>query len=351
MARKFWLLLIALFAVALVSGAAADVEFGGVAYPEDAEYIDLGSKTVRDYNAFEAFLDQMPNLRQVDMFATEISASTCDRLAARYPQIKWGWTMVLRGKDHTHLIRTDYTSWSTLHSNKSSHHVSEDFHILKYCWNLMALDIGHNSVTNLDFLYDLPELRVLIIACNEVSDITPVASLHHLEYAELFKNRIADLTPLSGLDHLLDLNLCFNAITDWTPVSGLTQLKRLWIYSGNQYARGGANKAQAIKAAARSLKQSLPDTEVDYTHYSTAGTWRNITKNKLHPHYQAIIAMFGENHLKPKYEYVPFEDSWPVEDSAPETPEPDPQDEAQQDAPAEAPTQSTPSFITIVPGE
>ena len=305
--RLLFLLMLFLAMTACLASASADVEFGGASYPDDAEYIDLGTTIVRDYDAFAAFLQQLPALKQVDMFATEISSADCDRLAERFPGMKWGWTMVLQGKGHKHLIRTDYTSWSTLHNNKSSLHTSEDFHILKYCWNLLALDIGHNNVTDLSFLYDLPNLRVLILAANRVEDLTPIASLKNLEYLEMFKNRVTDLTPLTGLTHLMDLNLCNNRIKDLSPLEQMTWLKRVWIY------RAGGKDIP--KAQARALQALLPDTQLDYTHSGTNGTWRNLTAKKLHPHYQAIIAMFGENHLKPKYEYVPFEDSYPEEEA------------------------------------
>ncbi len=315
MKLRFAFLAVALMAL-LAGAATAEVSYQGVSYREDAAYIDLGGTVVKDYSAFEAFLDQMPNLRQVDMWETQIPREMCDRLAARYPEMKWGWTMVLQGKDHKHLIRTDYTSWSTLHNNQSSHHSSEDFGILKYCWNLMALDVGHNSVTDLNFLYDLPNLRVLIVACNKVTDVTPVASLKYLEYAELFNNSITDISCLADLPHILDLNICFNKISDWSALEGLTTLKRLWIYSSQK-----RNQSPPGEVVSR-LKAALPDTFVDSTHYSTAGAWRYLNEKKMHPHYAAIVATFGENHLKPKYEYVPFEDSFPLDEGIAETPAP-----------------------------
>ena len=281
--------------------------FEGVSYSLDAEYINLNNTVVRDFDAFQAFLDRFPRLQQVDMWETHMSAAMCHRFAARYPQMKWGWTMVLQGKDHQHLIRTDYTSWSTLHNNTTSHHTSEDFSILRYCWNLMALDVGHNSVTDLSFLNYLPNLRVLIIACNEVTDITPLAGLKDLEYAELFKNKIRDLSPLAGLTHLLDLNICFNQVQDYTPLQNLTNLQRLWTYSSRSTNQSPPDDVVSF------LKQALPHTQVDTTHYSTTGTWRYIRNNVRHPHYDVIVRMFGEDHLHPHYDYIPFEESFPVE--------------------------------------
>ena len=299
--RWLWIVLLLLLWPVL---AGANVSYEGKTWPEDAEYIDLGDFVVTDFDAFMAFLDRMPNLKQVDMWQNRMTREQCDLLAARYPGMKWGWTMVIKGWDHEHLVRTDYTAWSTLHNNRSAKHSSEDLSVVRYCWNLKALDIGHNKVDNLDFLYDLPELRVLIIAINNVTDITPLASLKHLEYAELFNNKITDITPLKDLPHLLDLNLSFNKITDLSPVKNLKTLQRLWLFSSQR-----TNQSPAPETVAE-LRAALPDTQIDTVHHPTTGTWRYVGTNRKHPHYAVITQMFGEDHLRPRYEYVPFDESW-----------------------------------------
>ena len=308
--KKLLLLLGITMLLCLALGAAcADQTFEGVTVPDDATYVDFGDTKVQDLNGLADFLAKLPNLEQVDMFANEMMKADCDALAERFPNVRWGWTLVIKARDHKHLIRTDASAFSTLHNNKSTHHTSEDFEILKYCWCLKALDVGHNEVKSLEFLRDLPEIRVLIVACNYVTDISPLADLKKLEYLEIFKNRIEDLTPLSGLDHLLDLNICFNRVHDWTPLTSLTQLKRLWCYRSGWYYKN----AEIPKDVVKMLKEALPDTEVDSTHYSTAGTWRNLTSKKLHPHYEVITHIFGADSKHPGTGYEPFEDSFPDE--------------------------------------
>ena len=195
----------------LSASALADVTFMDVTVPEDAEYVDFGDAAVTDLDALADFLAQLPAVKRVDMFANQMVKADCDRLAERFPQIRWGWTLLIKGKDHKHLIRTDRE-------------------ILKYCWDLKALDIGHNNVTDLSFLYDLPDLRILILAANQVTDITPLASLKKLEYLEMFKNRVEDLSPLKELTHLMDLNLCNNRVKNLEVLGEMPWLKRLWIY-------------------------------------------------------------------------------------------------------------------------
>ena len=320
--RFFCLVLLSLLLLfsAFPAGAesAETIIYEGNAYPRDAEYIDLGDFVVTDFDAFTAFLDRMPALRQVDMWQNRMTSGQCDMLAARYPGMRWGWTMVIKNWNHEHLIRTDATSWSTLHNNKSAKHSSEDLSVLKYCWNLMALDVGHNKIDSLEFLYDLPNLRVLILACNAVTDITPIATLQHLEYAELFNNKITDITPLKDLPHLMDLNLGFNRIADLSPLENIRTLQRLWLFSSQRINK--APDPQAVEA----LRAVLPDAQIDTVHHPTTGTWRYVSGNRKHPHYAAIVQMFGEDHLHPRYEYVPFEDSWTPEGTAVpvETPSP-----------------------------
>ena len=289
---KRWLCgLAALLFIIGMNPARADVQFMDMQFREDVREIDFGTRVVRDMDGLAAFLARLPALRRVDMYQTPISGEQADRLAARFPQIEFGWTLRIRCKDHNHDIRTDATAFSTLHNKRSPRHSSDDFRMLKYCKRLLALDIGHNKVTDLDFLYDLPQLRVLIIAINEITDITPLAALHDLQYAEIFKNKIEDLSPLSGLDQLVDLNIAFNAVSDWTPLYPLKGVERLWIYSSSLYGPGRRAMTDEVVSA---LKAELSETYIDSTHYSTTGGWRE------HPRYDVIAQMFKTG------TYIPF---------------------------------------------
>ena len=274
---------------------------GSFSASSDAEYIDLGSlripNTDADYSSFASFLGRFPNLKKVDMYATEIRRPHVEMLAARFPQIEFGWTMViscsnpLHPERTPHRVRTDATAFSTLHNNTCTEHTAADLSILKYCKNLQALDIGHNRVTDLSFLYDLPHLKVLIVACNlELNDITPIGSLKELEYLELFKNDVHDISCLANCKNLVDLNLCFNRISDLSPLEGLNHLRRLWLFNSNNYS----DEYPVSAAAVRALRKALPDCKVDDTSYSTLGGWRE------HPRYDTIYEMFWGT------EYIPF---------------------------------------------
>ena len=282
------LLLMMLLSLACAEEVVATVTYQGkFTCAADAEYIDLGKVRVDDIDAFINFLGKLPNLKKVDMFNTQLYTKNIDRLAEAFPDIEFGWTMRIGD----HWVRTDVTAFSTLHNNSSDMHSEKNFKYLKYCKNLVALDIGHNAVRDLSFLYDLPNLKVLILACNiELRDITPVGSLKDLEYLELFKNDIHDISCLANCTNLIDLNICFNRIKDWTPLEGLDKLERLWIYNSNNWSEEYPVDKEVVNA----LKTSLPNCHVDSTSYSTLGGWRE------HDRYYVIYHMF-------KYgEYIPF---------------------------------------------
>lgn len=251
-----------------------------------AESIDFGDIQVKSIDQLVDYLAQFPNLKRVDMFATRIHPASIDKLAETFPQVEFGWTMRIGD----HWVRTDQTAFSTLHGNSSPQHDEDDFRYLKYCRNLLALDIGHNAVKDVSFLYDLPKLKVLILACNQIEDITPVGSLTDLQYLELFKNEINDVSALAACTELIDLNICFNRITDWSAIQGLPKLERLWLYNSNNWSTSDPVPKEAIAA----LQAALPQCQIDSTSYSTLGGWRD------HKRYYVVYNMF-------KYsEYVPF---------------------------------------------
>ena len=295
------LLLLALFMTSLVHADNTETVsyLGKFQADVNAEYIDMDKTRVTDMDAFITFLRKLPNLKKVDMFATQLYTKDIDKLAEAFPDIEFGWTMRIGD----HWVRTDATAFSTLHNNSSPAHTEKQFKYLKYCKNLLALDIGHNAVMDLSFLYDLPNLKVLILACNiNLKDITPVGSLKDLEYLELFKNDINDISCLTNCTKLIDLNICFNRIKDWTPLESLTNLERLWLFNSNNWS----DEYPVDRNVVNALKAALPNCKVDSTSYSTLGGWRE------HDRYYVIFHMF-------KYgEYIPFHRSQEIKTKYPD---------------------------------
>ncbi len=290
--RAGTLLLLLLLAVSAWpgSGCAETFRFGTVEADAETTVLDMGDIQIEDWDAFYAFLASLPCLRQADLFATVMERERIEELTARFPQITFGMSMRIR----EHVLRTDATVFSTLHTPKSQPHSTEELALVRFCTKLYALDLGHNDLRNLDFLYDLPELRVLIVAMNSLQDIAPVESLEHLEYLEIFNNRITDISCLSSLPYLMDLNLSGNDIADLSPVLGLSSLGRLWM---NNYDR--KLPARQIREEAERIRTALPECAVDELSAGVGGLWRE------HPHYTVIRNMFSTG------VYEPFDDSPP----------------------------------------
>lgn len=249
-------------------------------------YVDLGENIVRDWDAFYAWLDENPQLTQVDMFATTIDRKHIEALDERYPGITFGWTMEVGD----HLVRTDASCFSTLHRSGDESHKNYELNLLRFCRELRALDIGHNSAEDLSFLYDLPELRVLIVACNRVKDITPIGSLSHLEYLEIFSNYIEDISPLKDLPYLAHLNIGYNNISDVSPLYEMPQLKRLWIKKCDSRTKSSQLSDQVLAE----LQEALGDCVIDARHNPSEGGWRECVE------FETFHEYFRTGH------YVPF---------------------------------------------
>ena len=305
-----------LFCFFLLAGAAlADpVSFGNASFDSEAEYIDLGEQQVgeRQWSQFVDFLKQFPNLKKVDMFATQVSEAQVNKLVGALPDVEFGWTLQLMKYKNKHIVRTDARYFSTNHGVCPNHN-DRDFTLIGYCRDLLALDLGHNYITDLSFLRNMPHLRVLILGENQkLKNLEPIGELQDLEYLELFTCAFRDITPLTKLPRLMDLNLCNNAVTDWRPLKEMKQLKRLWV-SGLKIRTSGSNSRKMTREERDELQAALPDTEIMFTGDPVANGWRyynDYTKGKdpdnLVPHFAVIDAMRVTN------TYIPFEESAPL---------------------------------------
>lgn len=101
--------------------------------------------------------------------------------------------------------------------------------LLKYCEDMVCIDIGHKLVETCDFVRYMPNLKYLILACTNVKDITPISTCQNLIYLELQVSKVEDYSPLLECKALQDLNLSMT-FGDPEPVYQITWLKRLhWI--------------------------------------------------------------------------------------------------------------------------
>ena len=177
----------------------------------------------------EAVLTLFPEAEVVDVSkGIRIRNEVMIRVIEAHPEIRFIW-MIQLNKGHS-LCSAD-TAYSTFNDFYEPYRLtSEELEMLKYAPGLKALDLGHNSITSLDFLRFFPDLEFLILGENpKIADIEMIGTLKHLKYLEMFTVGVSDLSPLAGCTELVDLNLsnCKN-VTDLSPLDGLASLERFW---------------------------------------------------------------------------------------------------------------------------
>ncbi len=78
--------------------------------------------------------------------------------------------------------------------------------------NLTSLDLGGNSISNLDFLTNLTQLVTLGLEGNWISNLSPLASLTNLGSLDLQDNLVTNILPLTNLARLWFVDLSFNLL-------------------------------------------------------------------------------------------------------------------------------------------
>ena len=248
-----------------------------------ATELNLDNTPVPDVRSVEECIAKLPYLKCISMCDTGLTQEQMGQLFDAHPEIKFIWWIEF-GK---YKLRTDATAFTTnLYAVNDYHYTSATFAPLRYCTDLMMLDLGHCDITSIEGLAGLRKLRVLILADNKISDISPLEGLQDLEYVELFLNReIHDFSPLANKMKLVDLNIYYCQIQDVTPLTTCANLKRLWL------GECGLSDGQIGK-----LRKALPDCKINARGSSATGEgWRD------HRHYEVLKKMYktGEN--------IPFE--------------------------------------------
>ena len=184
------------------------------------------------------------------------------------------WTVQL-GKKLT--ARTDDTTFMPVREHVY-YFLDEDAYNLRYCEDMLCVDVGHMGLTNIDFVKGMPHLQILILAHNgQLQDISPISSCKELIFLELDWSAVKDFTPLVGCTSLEDLNIGLT-YPSVEPLMQMTWLKNLWMVD-----RGGAYQ----------LSQALPDTKIVASADVTVGAgWRNL------PNYYKMRDMLGMEYMK-----------------------------------------------------
>lgn len=148
---------------------------------------------------------------------------------------------------------------------------------LRYCEDMVCIDLGHSRIKDVDFAAFMPHLKYLIVTESAVQDISGLSNCKELIYFENKFSIVRDLTPLLGCTALEDLSLeAPEYLADMSPVYQMTWLKNLFI-------------AKCPSRVFQAAQEALPDTRVDFRGLSakTGQGWRNL------PNYYAMRDFLG----------------------------------------------------------
>ncbi len=229
----------------------SEVTLFGKTFSTDAETLDFSGIPMESTDQVAELARLMPELKKVDMCDCGISNEEMDKLNKSFEGTQFVW----RVNFSVYSLRTDATFFcaSDLPGNGyvAIKMTDEQLEPLKYCTELIALDLGHMRYTDLSFLENMPKLQYLILVEARFHDISPIGTLKDLKYLEIFMNTIDDLTPLLQCKQLRHLNIGYTKGFDPEVLKQMTYLERLW-YPGHGLDQKVAN----------SIAEALPDTQV-----------------------------------------------------------------------------------------
>lgn len=252
------------------------VNLAGVDIRTDVTTFDLSGKYVGDAALVDSVLPYFPNLTEVILCDCGIGNEEMDALNRKYEDIKIVWTVNLGPNlrvrsDIDALMPTKYNVWLQ----------DAEAYNLRYCTELVALDLGHMDIYNIDFAAYMPHLKYLIVADSPISSLEPLRGLQELVYLEAFLTRVTDYSPLVDCPALESLNISWT-YGSYEPLTKMTNLKRLW-WGGTAHAY----------YAVQQLTECLPDAQlVLYDGNSTGSGWRK------QPHYYKMRDMLGMYYME-----------------------------------------------------
>ena len=254
-----------------------EVHIGDSVFQSTDTEVDLSQTVVTDIAEVEAQMAYLPNAEKVifglcgrdnpDWGNSKAKVAACDienedmaayrdRVRDKYKVV---WTVRL---GPSIALRTDKDNFMPNHFGVGR--LFDDYaYNLRYCEDMVCLDVGHMTLTDISFVEFMPKLKYLILAWTEVQYIEPIRSCKNLIWLELDNSCIRDYSPLVDCTALQDLNIG-KTFCDITPITKMTWLKNLYMI----FCDGGK---------AWQCTQALPDTHVVANGDATVGGgWRRL---------------------------------------------------------------------------
>lgn len=259
-----------------------DVDVFGQIISTDAEEIDISDTPITDVAEVEALAECFPNLKKVVMVGCGVDNDVMDALNRRHEDVQYVWDVQICWRK----LRTDITWFFPF--KLSVEPMGDDLYNLRYCTEVVCIDLGHAQVKDIEFTRYMPKLKYMLFGDTQISDISPLADHKELIYLEMFKTKVTDYTPLLSCTALEDLNLGYT-YGDAEIIRQMTWLKNLWWHRPCP-PWGGPETETRLH-----LADYLPDAVVDvrYTDGSTDGGWRELPNYYAQRDYLGMFYMDG----------------------------------------------------------
>lgn len=243
----------------------------------DLPELDLSECEAGSLSQVEEGMAYFPEIKQVFLGECGIDNEEIAAYRERVrPNYKVVWTVICgTGKNGSFPVRTDETSFMPL-KHGIYYFFDEDVYNVRYCEDMIAIDLGHMAIKDVSFVENMPHLKYLVLALTSVEDITPLSTCKELVFLEIDWSWVKDYSPLLGCTALEDLNLG-RTWGDPEPIGKMTWLKNLWWVS-----RSNSVKSQLAKTLTETNMMFKPNER-----NTTGFGWRRL------PNYYAMRDALG----------------------------------------------------------
>lgn len=235
---------------------------------EDAVEVDVSGMDFSSLAAAENMASCFPKLEKFIMSGCTVGGKAIgnETMADFRERMRDSYKVVWTVRCGRLSVRTDATTFMPTREHEY-YFLDSMAPNLKYCEDMICIDIGHHKVKDISFVRYMPHLKYLILTDTAVQDISPVAELKELIFLELTFGIVRDYTPLLQCTALEDLNMDkLDYYADPTPIYQMTWLKTLFWHRCNTQVQ-------------QKLAEALPNTHLDFTGTTTNPIhtgWRNL---------------------------------------------------------------------------
>ena len=215
----------------------------------DWKELDLSRRSIEDLGEAEKAIRAMARLEKLYLCDCGIDNETLAALRDKYAdQAEVVWRVYLNYVD----CRTDADNFCmSKYDNSWGYLPYERAEPIRYCRDMVTLDLGHANFDRIDFVTTMPHLKYFIFCSAPVKSLEPLRNATELYYLEMFFTAVRDLEPIQHLPNLRHLNISHLRLDDYTQLFEMKQLERLW------WVDSGLTEAQQNE-----IREALPNTKI-----------------------------------------------------------------------------------------